>query len=70
MRGGLGDHEKNHVSNGLYLERVIDAINMPYKIVDEPGDIHQIGRAYHHSRTFSRPTVVALTRDLMQGEGR
>ena len=30
------------------------------------GDIPMISRAYHHSRTFSRPVVVALTRDLLK----
>jgi sulfopyruvate decarboxylase subunit alpha len=66
LRGAFGDHHKHHISNGLYFEPVLKAIDMPYTIVDRPELIPEIGRAYHHSRTFSRPTVVALTRDLLR----
>ena len=66
LRGAFGDHHKHHVSNGLYLLPVLDAISVPYRIVDDAKDIPQIGRAYQHSRTFVRPTVVALTRDLLR----
>lgn len=69
LRGGQGDHHKHHVSNGLYLLPVLDAISLPYVIIDQPSDIWRIGRAYRHSRTFARPTVVALTRDLLRGTG-
>src|SRR6478609_4127943 len=54
-RGALGDHHKHHISNGHYLRPVLDAIALPYTIVDKPEEIGQISRAYHHSRTFSRP---------------
>ena len=67
LRGAPGDHHKHHLSNGLYLLPVLDAISLPYVIIDEPGEISKIGRAYRHSRTFARPTVVALTRDLLRG---
>jgi sulfopyruvate decarboxylase subunit alpha len=66
LRGGFGDHHKHHISNGLYLQPVLQALAMPYTIVDKIEDISEIRRAYHHSRTFSRPTVVALTRDLLR----
>jgi sulfopyruvate decarboxylase TPP-binding subunit len=68
LRGGVGDHHKHHVSNGLYLRPVLDAINMPYRIIDAPGDISEISRCYHHTRTFSRPMAVLLTRDLLRGK--
>jgi sulfopyruvate decarboxylase subunit alpha len=67
LRGAPGDHHKHHVSNGLYLKSVMDAISIPYEVVDKAEDIPKIGRMYHHSRTFSRPTVIALTRDLLRG---
>jgi sulfopyruvate decarboxylase subunit alpha len=67
LRGGVGDHHKHHVSNGLYLRPVLDAINMPYRIIDAPDDIREISRCYHHTRTFSRPMAVLLTRDLLRG---
>ena len=66
MRGAFGDHHKHHISNGLYLQPVLNAIDMPYTIVDSPEKIKEIGRAYHRSRTFSRPTAVLLTRDLLR----
>ena len=66
LRGAPGDHHKHHVSNGLYLQPVLQAIDLPFMIVDRAEDIPLIGRAYHHSRTFARPTVIALTRDLLR----
>ncbi|HEX9461959.1 MAG TPA: hypothetical protein VGB82_05110 [Alphaproteobacteria bacterium] len=66
LRGAMGDRHKHHSSNGLYLRPVMDAIDIPYVVIEHPEDIGQIGRAYHHSRTFTRPTVVALTRDLLR----
>ena len=66
LRGAFGDHHKHHISNGLYLQPVLQAINLPYVIVSRAEDIREIGRAYRHSRTFSRPTAVLLTRDLLR----
>ena len=66
LRGAFGDHHKHHVSNGLYLEPVLRTLNLPYTIVDRPEDIPQISRAYRHSRTYVRPVIVALTRDLLR----
>jgi len=37
-RGAMGDHHKHHISNGLYLRPVLDAIALPYTIVDKPED--------------------------------
>ena len=34
----------------------------------ERDKIGEIGRAYEHSRTISRPVVVALTRDVLRGD--
>jgi sulfopyruvate decarboxylase subunit alpha len=69
LRGTGGDRHKHHISNGLYLRQVLDAINMPYQTIDDPGDIRLISRGYHHSRTFSRPLAVLFTRDLLRGHG-
>src|SRR5215831_5345500 len=68
LRGGVGDHHKHHVSNSLYLRPVLDAINMPYQIIDAPSDVRSISRCYHHTRTFSRPMAVIFTRDLLRGQ--
>jgi len=69
LRGVGGDHHKHHISNGLYLRPVLDAINMPYQVIDDPSNIGFISRSYHHTRTFSRPMAVLFTRDLLRGHG-
>jgi sulfopyruvate decarboxylase alpha subunit len=66
LRGGLDDHHKHHVSNGLYLKPVMDAISLPYIVIEKLEDIPNIGRAYEHSVNFARPAVVALTHDLFR----
>jgi len=68
LRGGVGDHHKHHASNSLYLRPVLEAIDMPYRIIDEPGDIASISRCYQHTRTFARPMAVIFTRDLLRGQ--
>ena len=68
LRGAIGDHHKHHISNGLYLRPVLDAINMPYEIMGSPADIASISRCYHHTRTYARPMAVLLTRDLLLGK--
>jgi sulfopyruvate decarboxylase subunit alpha len=67
LRGGVGDHHKHHISNGLYLLSVMDGIKLPHRIIDSPGDIGAISRCYAHTRTFARPMAVLLTRDLLRG---
>lgn len=67
LRGAFGDHHKHHLGNSLYLRPVIEALDLPFDVIDRADDIPKIGRAYRHSRTFTRPTVVALTRDLLRG---
>lgn len=67
LRGAPGDHHKHHISNGLYLKPVLEAIDLPYQVIDEPADIPLISRSYHHTRTFSRPMAVLFTRDLLRG---
>jgi sulfopyruvate decarboxylase subunit alpha len=67
LRGAAGDRHKHHVANGLYLLRVLDAINMPHAIIDKPDEIPQLSRFYRHTRIMSRPMVVLFTRDLLRG---
>src|ERR1044071_768560 len=67
LRGALGgDSHKHHISNGLYLEPVLDAINLPYAIIEKPEDIPLIGKSYKHSVTYARTTLVAMTRDFLR----
>ena len=67
LRGVGGDHHKHHVSNGLYLLPVLDAISMPYRIIDDADEIGLISRSYRYTRDYSRPMVVLFTRDLLRG---
>jgi len=67
LRGAIGEHHKHHISNGLYLLPVLDAINMRYTIIDRAEDIALISTCYRHTRTFSRPMVVLLTCGLLRG---
>jgi sulfopyruvate decarboxylase alpha subunit len=67
LRGAVGDHHKHHVSNGLYLLPVLDAISMRYQIVNKAEEIPLISRCYRHTRTYARPMVVLFTRDLLRG---
>lgn len=68
LRGAPGDHHKHHVSNGLYLLPILESISLPYMIIDSRDKIPDISKAYHHSRTISRPTVAIMTRDVLRGE--
>jgi sulfopyruvate decarboxylase subunit alpha len=67
LRGAAGDHHKHHVANGLYLLRVLDAINIPYTIIDKLDEVSLISRFYRQTRTVSRPMAVLFTRDLLRG---
>mgnify|MGYP002152732419 FL=1 len=66
-RGSLDDGAKFHVSNGLYLDAVMDAIDLPHVLIDSRHKIRDIGAAYAHSRKISRPVVAVLTKKLLQG---
>jgi sulfopyruvate decarboxylase TPP-binding subunit len=68
MRGRIGDDAKFHVSNGLYLEPVMRALDLPYTVIDRRDRLDEIGRAYRHSRVISRPVVVGFTREALRGE--
>ena len=41
LRGAFGDYQKGHASNGLYLQPILEAINMPYAIIDKEEDIRR-----------------------------
>jgi sulfopyruvate decarboxylase alpha subunit len=68
LRGAFGDRARYHVSNGLYLQPLLESISLPYTIVDTPEKVTAISAAYAHSRVISRPVVVAVTRSVLVGE--
>jgi sulfopyruvate decarboxylase subunit alpha len=67
QRGSMDDGAKFHVSNGLYLQQVMQAIDLPNVTIDSRDKLPLIGEAYAHSRKISRPTVAVLSRKLLQG---
>jgi sulfopyruvate decarboxylase subunit alpha len=68
LRGRPGDHAKFHQSNALYLEPVIQAIDMPFVAIERGEDIPRLATAYRHSRVLSRPVVVGFTREVLRGD--
>jgi sulfopyruvate decarboxylase TPP-binding subunit len=68
MRGRIGDNAKFHVSNGLYLEPVMRALDLPYTVIERRDQLGEIARAYRHSRVISRPVVVGFTREVLRDE--
>ena len=40
LRGAVGDHHKHHISNGLYLRPVLDAISMPGFMAKAPSPMN------------------------------
>ena len=67
MRGAPGDDARYHVSNGLYLRSVIEAIDIPALYVEQISELPKIASAYRHASVLSRPYVVALGRGLLKG---
>lgn len=68
LRGRPGDGAKFHQSNGLYLEPVIAAIDMPFVAIERGAELPRLATAYRHSRVMSRPVVVGFTREVLRGE--
>jgi sulfopyruvate decarboxylase subunit alpha len=68
LRGRPGDKAKFHQSNGLYLEPVMAAIDIPFIPIERAADIPSLATAYRHSRVMSRPVVVGFTREVLRGE--
>jgi sulfopyruvate decarboxylase subunit alpha len=68
LRGRPGDSAKFHQSNGLYLEPVMQAIDIPFVAIERGADIARLATAYKHSRVLSRPVVVGFTREMLRGE--
>ncbi|HMJ43992.1 MAG TPA: thiamine pyrophosphate-binding protein [Pseudolabrys sp.] len=67
MRGDPGDPARYHVSNGLYLRSVMDAIDIPFIDIERYDDLEKIGAAYRHMSVIGRPYVVGLSRDVLRG---
>ena len=68
QRGTFDDGAKFHVSNGLYLDAVMESIDLPHTVIRSHDELPLIAEAYHHSRKISRPTVAMLPKQLLQGK--
>jgi sulfopyruvate decarboxylase TPP-binding subunit len=68
LRGRIGDPRARHISNGLYLEPLMQAISLPYLVVDTREAFERIPQAFRHSRVMNHPTVVAFTEPALRGE--
>src|SRR4029077_4775552 len=68
LRGAIGDPRAHHISNGLYLTKLMDTISLPYLIVEEQKTIQRIPDAFKHSQVMNRPVVVAFTEAVLRGE--
>ena len=67
LRGAPGDEARYHVSNGLYLRAVIEAIDMPALYVERFDELPKIADAYRHCQILARPYVVGLSRGVLKG---
>jgi len=67
LRGAPGDEARYHVSNGLYLRAVIEAIDLPAIYIERFDDLPKIAEAYRHCQILARPYVVALSRGVLKG---
>lgn len=68
MRGAIGDTAKYQVSNGIYFLDVLDTIDLPYKVIESRDQLDQIPKVHRHSRVYSRPSAVILSREVLNGE--
>jgi sulfopyruvate decarboxylase alpha subunit len=68
LRGVIGDPRPHHISNGLYLTRLLDSISLPYLLVEERKTIERIPAAFKHCQAMNRPEVVIFTEAVLLGE--
>jgi len=67
MRGAMGDTAKYQYANGLYFLKVLDSIDLPYRLIESTDQIAEIPRAFRHSRIYNRPSAVIFSRDVLRG---
>ena len=68
LRGVIGDPRSHHVSNGLYLTKLLDSISLPFLLVEERKTITRIPDAFKHCQAMNRPEVVIFTEAVLRGE--
>jgi sulfopyruvate decarboxylase subunit alpha len=61
-RGDVGETEHWGIPHGIVVEPLLQALRVPYRIVDEPGDLRQaIKRAHRISEAQLHPAAVLVT---------
>jgi sulfopyruvate decarboxylase TPP-binding subunit len=68
LRGVIGDPRPHHISNGLYLTKLLDSISLPFLLVEERKTIARIPAAFKHCHAMNRPEVVIFTEAVLLGE--
>ena len=68
LRGVIGDPRPHHISNGLYLTKLMDSISLPYLVVEEQKTISRIPAAFKHCQAMNRPEVVVFSEAVLRGE--
>jgi sulfopyruvate decarboxylase alpha subunit len=68
LRGVIGDPRPHHISNGLYLTKLLDSISLPLLLVEERKTIERIPAAFKHCHAMNRPEVVIFTEAVLRGE--
>ena len=47
---------------------IVACFFLPYKIIESREQLSEIPRVHRHSRVYSRPTAIILSREVLQGE--
>ena len=68
LRGVIGDPRPHHISNGLYLTKLLDSISLPFLLVEERKTIERIPAAFKHCQAMNRPEVVLFSEAVLLGE--
>ena len=61
LRGVFGDPRPHHISNGLYLTRLMDSISLPYLLVEEKKPSHA-SRRRSSIKIFRHPATEPIVR--------
>lgn len=65
LRGGVDDPRTYQVGQGLVGPDYLNALQIPYMIVDTPEGFDQVPAAYTRSLLVKRPFVFFLTKELL-----
>jgi sulfopyruvate decarboxylase subunit alpha len=67
-RGALGEDQQYQIQTGLTTIPVIEAMGLPYFVLDHPEQASMIGKALRHAHFLKRPVVILMGRGILKGE--